>query len=193
MKRNGNQSAANGAPPEWGGIRLGKTLTGVLYFLLLGSAALALWGWRFPGRLPAALAHAAPWLFCAFLVVFTFYRLGLMRAKRYPPGKGFFQIAVGAIFFLLLLPSAHRRYQRAPETLLQALSDPNPEVRQLAAEVAGLRPDGKKYARALVRALEDPDPAVRKRAHAALVRWTGVDLGSPDDAAALAAWKERYP
>jgi hypothetical protein len=177
-----------------GGVRLGQTLTGALYFLLLVSAFLALWTRRFPGRLPGFLEQASPWVFLVFLAVFAFYRLGLMRAGRYPVFKGFFQIALGLFVFTLLLPGARRVYEPpAVGELSWAFNDANPKVRALAAEVAGYRRHGRRYAPELVKALEDPDPMVREEAHRSLVRFAGQDLGPPKDKAAIQRWRERFP
>jgi hypothetical protein len=188
-----SQPPAQGEPPELGGVRLGQTLTAVLYFLLLGSAFLALWARRFPGELPIALEAASAWAFLVFLVLFAFYRLGLMRAGKYPVFKGFFQIGAGLLVFTLMLPHVRRGYQQPETGIAAALVDSNWQVRALAAELAGYRPDGKQYLSQLARALEDPDERVREKAHASLVRLTGVDLGSPEDPKAVGQWRERFP
>jgi hypothetical protein len=175
-----------------GGIRYGPALAGTLYLLLVVSAALALWARRTPSGLPTPLGMAAPWIFLVFVVAFALYRLGLVRAGRYPAFKAFFQVGAGVLFFTLLLPGAQSRY--IPESDLEALlHDANPRVRAMAAEVARHRPEGKQHASLLVRALQDPDPAVRTQAHLSLVAMTGQDLGAPGDANAMKAWRERYP
>ena len=188
-----SQPPAQGDPPELGGVRLGQTLTAGLYFLLLVSAFLALWTRRFPGELPNALEAASPWAFLVFLAVFAFYRLGLMRAGKYPVFKGFFQIGIGVLVFTLMLPHARLSYREPAPGIPTALGDSNWQVRALAAELAGYRPDGRQYAPQLARALEDPDPRVREQAHASLVRLSGVDLGSPEDPKAVQRWRERFP
>jgi hypothetical protein len=188
-----SQTPAQGEPPELGGVRLGQTLTIALYFLLLVSAFLALWSRRFPGELPILLESAAPWSFLVFLAAFAFYRLGLMRAGKYPSFKGFFQIGAGLLVFTLMLPHAKATYQTPAEGISAALSDSNAEIRALAAELAGYRPDGRRYGAQLVKALEDGDARVREEAHASLVRLTGVDLGRPGDPAAVERWRKRFP
>lgn len=181
-----------GEPPHLGGIRYGPALAGVLYLLLVGSAALALWARRSPGGLPTEVGLAAPWVFLLFVVAFAVYRLGLVRAGRYPAFKAFFQVGVAVLVFMLLLPQAQRSY--APMGELEALlMDPNPRVRALAAEVARYRPEPIRYAPALVRAMEDPDIEVRRQAHRSLVAVTGQDLGAPEDPNAVQAWRARYP
>jgi HEAT repeats len=126
-------------------------------------------------------------------VVFSAYRLKLVRAGKYGAFKGFFQIGAALLFFTLLLPSARNRYEEQKEGLQALLQDSNPEVRALAAEVARHRPEGKGYVGALVRCLRDPDTGVRQECHRSLVALTGQDLGPPADPAALRAWEARYP
>lgn len=176
-----------------GGIRAGPALAGVLYVLLVGSAALALWVREFPGFLPASLERAAPYVFAAFVACFAVYRLALVRARKYSAFKAFFQIGAAALFFMLLLPGAKRSYQAEGDALTELMGDPNPQVRALAVEVARHRPEPAKYGSLLVKALKDPDHQVRAEAHRTLVEITGTDLGAPSDEAALEAWGARYP
>ena len=180
-------------PPRLAGVRLGPALAGLLYALLVGSAALALFGRQFPGRLSPGLSLAAPWVFLLFAVAFAAYRLRLVRAGKYGAFKGFFQIGAALLFFTLLLPSARNRYEEQSEGLTGLLLDGSPEVRQLAAEVARHRPEGLQYAPALVRCLRDPIPQVRQECHRSLVALTGQDLGAPADPAGIRAWEARYP
>jgi hypothetical protein len=189
----GTLQPTQGQPPELGGVRAGPALAATLYILLVGSAVLSLAAHQYPGVLPRVLSLAAPWVFLAFAAVFTLYRLVLVRAKKYPVSKAFFQIGAAVLFFTLLLPrSGPAAAQR--ESLERLITDADPRVRALAVEVAAYRPDGARYAPKLAQALEDPDEAVRDRAHAALVRLNGgADLGPPSDAAALKAWKDRFP
>lgn len=181
-------------PPVFGGIRFGPALAAVLYLLLVGSAALALWSQRFQGNIPRPLAAASPWAFLAFTVAFALYRLALVRARRYPAFKAFFQVGVAVFFFTLLLPGAQQRYAGEVAGGLETLiEDSNPHVRALAAEVARHRPGPTRYGRMLVKALRDPSPEVRDQAHRSLVQITGQDLGSPDSPEAVRAWGDRYP
>jgi hypothetical protein len=186
-------------PPRFGGIRLGPPLAVAIYVLLVASAALALWVRTAAGRVPLGVALAAPWVFLGFVAVFGFYRLGLVRAGKYPAAKALVQVGGALIIFMLLLPSARFGFgqfqfgQTQSSDVRRLLRDPNPTVRALAAEVAGYRPDGARAAPELVKALSDPDPRVRDEAHASLVRLTGEDLGPASDKAAVKAWRERYP
>jgi hypothetical protein len=178
--------------PHLGSLRAGPALAGALYLLLVGSAALALAARRFPEKLPPGLGAAAPWLFLAFLVVFTLYRVAGVQAKKYQAGKAFFQVGSAALFFMLLLPYAKPASEAPADPLLSLLAEDNAHVRALAAEVARYRPEGVKYAPRLVDALSDPDETVRREAHRSLVQLTGADLGEAGDAA-VKAWRARYP
>ena len=189
----GTEGPQSSRPPELGGIRLGQSLTLLLYVLLVGSAGLSLFGRRFPGFLPGLLERIVPWLFLVFVVVFAFYRFGLVKAGKYPVFKGFWQVGLTVMVWLLLFPSNRIAFRRPEPSLADAIGDNNVRVRLLAAEVAGYRADGARYAPTLVRALEDGDARVRTEAHASLVRLNGSDLGSAEDTNARRAWKERYP
>jgi len=179
--------------PSVGGLPLGPGLGVALYVLLVASAGLAFFGRSFPGRLPVAVERVTPFVFLVFVGCFAVYRFGLASVRKYPAGKAFFQVGLAVVVFLLLLPSSRAPYVPAGTALGQALADPNPRIRALAAEVARYRPEGRDYVPALVQALSDPDPTVRAQAHASLVRLTGVDLGSPDVPGAVDAWRRRYP
>ncbi len=158
-----------------------------LYALLLASALLTFFaGTGVAGHpLPVWATSAAPWLFAVFLVVFAIYRLTLVRARRYPAAIGLFQIGLGALVWVLLLPGVRRSISppvRAQDSVQSLLGSEDPRVRSLAAEVAGTRSDGTRYAEALIDRLTDAEPEVRRAAHGSLVRLFGIDAG--DDAAA---------
>lgn len=180
-------------PPRLGGIQAGPALAGVLYALLVGSAALALWVREFPGVLPPSLERAAPFVFLAFAACFAVYRFALVRAKKYPAFKAMFQIGAAVLFFALLLPSSRTRYADPIDSLAELMQDANPEVRVLAVEVARHRTEPAKYGSQLVRALKDPDRRVREEAHRSLVAISGKDLGAPGDPAAVKAWGAMFP
>lgn len=166
----------------------------VLYAFLGSSAGLALWAQSNPGAVPVLLAQVAPWLFLVFAVGFAVYRLALVTARKYSPFKAFFQVAVSAVFFLLLLPTFGRVTQRASvNDIPSLLKDANPRVRILAAEVARHRPEGPSLVPALVEAMDDAEPAVRRAAYESARALTGKDLGSPEDPAARQAWKDAAP
>ena len=97
------------------------------------------------GRLPISLERVTPWVFAVFVACFAVYRLGLASARKYPASKAFFQVGLTVVVFLLLLPSSRAPYIPAGTALGQALVDPDPRLRALAAEVARYRPEGRGY------------------------------------------------
>ncbi len=174
------------------GLAFVRTLRPALYVLLVASALLTFWaGSGIGGRaLPRWAASAAPVLFAVFLVVFAVYRLALVRAKKYPAAMGLFQIGLGALVWVLLLPGTRQRIGREEGDEVQVLMrSSDPRVRALAAEVAGDR-GNPRYGADLVERLDDNDPAVQRAAHAALVRLLGTDV-SPDEEGPAAQQKWR--
>src|SRR5260370_35292145 len=166
---------------EVGGVPFGPAL-GVWLYLMLGvSASLALSASHFPGLVPHSLQLAALALFLAFLVGFSLYRLRLVQARKYPAFNAFFQVGVGLLFLTLLLPGVNDPYEAGQRGVQELLSDSDPAVRAMAAEVVGYRADGSRYGALLVGVLGDPDPRVREQAHRSLVRLNGKNLGPPDD------------
>lgn len=187
LNLNSSEKAQVSPPPELGGIRFGPALTGTLYLLLVGSAALALWARQVPGAIPAYLEATAPWVFLIFVACFALYRFGLIRARKYPVFKAFFQIGAALLFFMLLFPQP-RRVNAAADPLEGLFGDSNARVRALAAEVVRYRPNGARYTRQLIRSLDDADPEVREQAHRSLVQVAGTDLGRSGE-----PWKKRFP
>jgi hypothetical protein len=175
------------------GLAFVRILRPALYVLLVASAFLTLWaGVDIAGRPPPRwAASTAPVLFAIFLVVFAVYRLALVRAKKYPAAMGLFQIGLGALVWVLLLPGTRQRIGRDRGDEVQVLMhSSDPRVRALAAEVAGHRHDPR-YASDLVERLDDNDPAVRRSAHGALVRIFGSDFAPGEDgSAAQRKWRE---
>ena len=189
-----SHEASQGEAPQVAGIRLGPGPGLVLYTLLLGAAGLAFFGKEFPGRLPLQVQRVTPFVFGTFVALFAAYRFVLVRSRKYPSFKAFYQVGLAVVVFLLLLPSARASYGSLPGPGLAAdLSDSNARVRALAAEVVRHRPDAARYASSLVTALEDEDPEVRVQAHRSLVQVAGVDLGSPEVPGAIQRWRERFP
>jgi len=172
------------------GLAFVQVLRPALYALLVLSALFTFWsGGAVAGRtLPPWTKSVAPTIFAIFLAIFTVYRFALMRAKKYPAATGLFQVGLGALIWVLLLPSTRQKIRppSAPVDEVPALmASPDPRVRALAVEVAGYRGDGAHYAADMIERLEDAEPAVRQRAHAALVRLAGRDVGQDPD-----AWRE---
>ena len=161
-----------------------------LYGLLAASAGVALWAQRSPDSVPGVLAASAPYIFLLFSVGFAAYRFALVAARRYPAFKAFFQVALTAVFFMLLMRPAENTLWREPagaaDVTVTLLSDPNPRVRALAAELARHRPPSHAGLKALVMALDDGDASVRDEAHRSLVELNqGRDLGL-----SATGWKE---
>ena len=188
-----NGGRGQGEAPRLAGIRLGPGPGLVLYSLLVGAAGLAFFGKEFPGRLPGEVERLTPFVFGVFVALFASYRFALVRSRKYPSFKAFYQVGLAVVVFLLLLPSARASYGPLRPGLGADLVDNNARVRALAAEVVRHRPDAARYAPALVTALEDEDPDVRLEAHRSLVQIAGLDLGSPDDVGAIKRWRQRYP
>jgi len=164
------------------GLGFVQFLRPALYALLVLSALFTFWsGGAVAGRaLPRWTQSVAPTLFATFLAIFTVYRFALMRAKKYPAAIGLFQVGLGALIWVLLLPSTRQKIAppSSPGDDVRALMmSPDPRVRGLAVEVAGYRRDGVQYVGELIDRLADADAAVRRRAHTALVRLAGSDPG----------------
>jgi len=167
-----------------------QVLRPALYVLLVLSALFTFWsGGPVAGRtLPRWTQSVAPTLFAVFLLIFTVYRFALMRAKKYPAATGLFQVGLGALIWALLLPSTRQKIAppaAVTDEVPALMTSPDPRVRALAVEVAGYRGDGARYAPELIDRLEDADAVVRERAHAALVRLAGTDVGRGPG-----AWRE---
>jgi hypothetical protein len=185
-------------PPRKLHVRVGlavvQTLRPLLYVLLAAAATLTFLAGEDGGRkLPPWLLNAAPVLFGAFLVVFAVYRLKLMAAKRYPALLGFFQIGLAALVWVLLLPSQRQKIaaQNSGDDVQVLLRSQDPRVRSVAAEAAGYREGGQRYAAGLVDLLVDHDSRVREQARRSLARLAGSDPASgADDAKAAAIWRE---
>jgi hypothetical protein len=171
------------------GLAFVQVLRPALYGLLVLSALFTFWsGGPVAGRtLPDWTQSVAPTLFGIFLAIFAVYRFALMRAKKYPAATGLFQVGLGALIWVLLLPSTRHRIAppAAQDDLPALMASPDPRVRALAVELAGYRGEAGRYAREMIDRLDDADAGVRERAHAALVRMAKTDAGASPD-----AWRE---
>ena len=192
--------AAQGKPPRRKlrvtvGLAFVKTLRPALYLLLVASALLSFWAGseRGQSQVPGWTPGLAPLLFALFLGIFAVYRLALVRAKRYPAVPALFQFFLGVLVLVLLLPATRREFAQpaGADDVAALLSAGDPRVRALAAEVAGSRPGGQRWARLLLERLTDSDPQVRSAARASLARLAGSDpaAGLPD-AAAATRWRD---
>jgi hypothetical protein len=105
---------------------------------------------------------------------------------------GLFQVGLGALVWVLLLPGTRQRIGRERGDEVQVLMrSSDARVRALAAEVAGYRGNAARYAADLVDRLDDSDPAVRRAAHAALSRLLGTDVSPGEEGpAAQEKWRE---
>jgi hypothetical protein len=179
------------------GLRFVQVLRPALYALLVLSALFTFWaGGDIAGRsLPLWTQVAAPAIFAVFLVVFAVYRFALVRAKRYPAATGLFQVGLAALIWVLLLPGSRQKFAPPPaaagDELPALLASADPRVRALAAELAGYRAEGPKYAAKLLEHLSDGDERVRERARASLVRLAGREAAPGEQGeAAQAKWRE---
>lgn len=177
------------------GLQFVQTLRPALYALLVLSALFTFWaGGDIGGRaLPAWTQIAAPALFAVFLVVFAYYRIALVRAKRYPAATGLFQVGLGALIWVLLLPGSRQKIAPPPpgnDDLPALMVSSDPRVRALAAEVAPSRPEPGHYAAALIDRLDDSDDRVREQSHRSLVKLFGTDAAPGEQgAAAMSKWR----
>jgi hypothetical protein len=168
--------------PSVVGVRVRPAWSIVLYALLVLSAGIAFYAQRSPDVDPV-VAQIAPWFFLAFALGFSVYRIALVAVRRYSPFKAFIQIFLAALFFLLLLFPRVQGPQAAG-----LLGHRDPQVRALAAEVAGWRGD-QSQGGAVAKLLDDPSPEVRAAAHAALIKLNGgLDIGDQS-----AVWGKRFP
>jgi hypothetical protein len=172
------------------GLGFVQFLRPALYALLVLSALFTFWsGGEVAGRtLPPWTKSVAPTIFALFLAIFTVYRFALMRAKKYPAAVGMFQVGLGALIWVLLLPSTRQKIAPPPtaaDDVHALMMSPDPRVRALAVEVAGYRGDASHYAAEMIDRLDDADATVRQRAQAALVRLSGTDAGRDAE-----AWRE---
>jgi hypothetical protein len=167
----------------------------LLYVALVCSAMTAFFGIEeiqagvLQGTLKPEWRLAPAAVFSVALALYAVDRVLLVRQRRYPSGRAFFQVAFGLALLTLLLPGGLRDYQRGRQTavaedpVLQLMTHADPRVRALAAEVAGARSVGTPYLKSLAAMLHDPQTLVRDAAREALERHTGLALGNGSDAA----------
>jgi hypothetical protein len=176
------------------GLAFVQVLRPALYALLVLSALFTFWaGGEIAGHsLPEWTRGAAPAVFAVFLVVFAIYRMALVRAKKYPAMTGLFQIGLGAIIWVLLLPSTRQRMVTPPDAdyVPALMTSADPRVRAMSSELAGYRPDGVRYVGALIDRLDDADARVRFQARASLQKLAGQDPAPGEDGkAAQEKWR----
>lgn len=170
-----------------------KPLRIALYVLTFASAVAALFLEQPIAGAVARGALSPLWLFTAlgvygvFFLAYAVDRALLVKRRRYPAGKAFFQVIFGLLFGLLLLPSTIRDYSASvPDGGLERLlAHPDPEVRVVSVEALGYRGFAAEHVALLVKRLSDRDPRVVEAARGVLGRWSGR---SPEDAAGIEAW-----
>jgi hypothetical protein len=186
---------AGGNPPPFA-----RTVRMLLYVLLLAAAALTFSG--IPaveravreGRQPPTTLIIAPAIFALFIGAFAVYRFALVRARRYPAGRAFFQIGLMLLVLTLVLPGSLGRYHSAtavgPVQLNRWLSAPEPDARAMAAELARHRDraEVEPLVPHLIELLDDPSSEVRRQALASLEAFAGGDKGGEGEGSA-ARWR----
>ena len=171
-----------------------KPLRVALYLLTVATAVAALF---LQPALSGAVGRGAlsrSWLFLPIALFGTLFitaavdRWMLVRRRRYPAGRAFFQVAFGLIFALLLLPSTMRDFKaqkaQGDDRLFLHV---DPDVRRVAVLAQGFRGPDDAGRRKMVAALGDGHPTVRQAAAEVLSRWSGKDLA---DEAGLKRWAE---
>lgn len=176
----------------------------VLFALLIGSAALTLFGLPelqravAAGRSPPATLAIGPVLLGLFVVGYAAYRIALVRAGRYPAGKALVRIALiaavgGVVAGLVLMPADRRAPGQGPVDLARPLLSSSPDVRALAAELARHRPpeEALLHVERLVELLEDASPEVRRQARLSLTALAGRDIGGEGNQAGE-RWRKHF-
>lgn len=158
-----------------------KPIRVLLGVALVVSALVSLFGYEEIQVRVMARVLAPEWrlvpaaVFSVTLVIYAIDRILLVRAGRFPPGKAFFQVALGLALLTFLLPGGLRDYetgriQASAQDDVQALMHhSDARVRAVAAELAGRR-ESPAYQGELTRLLQDSDEKVRAAARVALER-----------------------
>ena len=103
---------------------------------------------------------------------------------------GLFQVGLTMLIWVLLLPSTRKIIvppRGGADDVPALFSSADPRVRALAAEVAGYRAGGTRYASGLIDRLDDADGRVRTRAHESLTRLAGTDASPGEEGRATSA------
>ena len=169
-----------------------RSLRIALYVLTVATAAVALF---IQPALSGAVQRGALrplWMFLPvslFVVLFLLYAIDrwiLVKRRRYPAGRAFFQVAFGLIFALLLLPNTIREWNtRRPQGMERLLGHPDPEIRRVTVEALGFRERQPQFVDWVVAMLDDEDPEVRRAAQRVLALWSGHEIA---DVAGIRAW-----
>lgn len=131
-----------------------KAVRIAVYVMLVTSALVSfvlgdrLWSAARDGDVPLWFPLLAPATFTAFVVVYSVDRWLLLRRRRYPPGRVFFQLAFAVVFLSLLWPRQaaefrdSKRRSLGSDYVLRLLKKSDPDVRAAACELLGLRGQG---------------------------------------------------
>ncbi len=159
-----------------------------IYVLLVVSAGTLffggerLWAAAGAGALPGWVPLLPAIAFTLFVVIYTLDRLLLIKRRRYPMGRAFFQIALAVIFLSLLLPPEvsrlqDRRRQPPADATLRLLRHNEPEVRSAACELLAWRGELGALDELGRLADTDPQPAVRQACAEARRRLEAIATG----------------
>lgn len=163
--------------------RARRALRILVYVMLVSSAAAAffldepLWSAARLGTLPEWTPLLPALLFTAFVLIFAVDRWVLVRKRKYPVSKAFFQVLFALVFLTLLWPEQASQFRRVkgaagpPSTLSERLLyHRDPEVRAAACELAGLKAQSSALDRISSLAAESKNNMVRSRCQHALQR-----------------------
>lgn len=170
------------------------TLRALLFVLTLSSAAAALFVEPALAGAVARGALSARWLFLplgvygVFLAAYAFDRWWLVRDRRYPAGKAFFQVAFGIVFASLLLPETIQDYKaRGTPRSDRLLTHPDPNVRGAAVLALGFEGAEGERLSLVIERLDDDNADVRAAALRVLRQWSGQPEA---DSARLRSWAQ---
>lgn len=169
-----------------------RSLRIALYVLTVATAAVALFvlpalsGAVQRGALRPHWMFLPLSLFAVFFLLYGLDRWILVRRRRYPAGRAFFQVAFGLIFALLLLPTTIREWDTGrPRGVERLLRHPDAEVRRVVVESLGFRGASAPAAKRLLVMLEDEAPQVREATLKVLAEWSGQEI---EDVAGIRTW-----
>ncbi len=155
-------------------------LRALLFVLMLLSAAAALFVEPALAGAVTRGAISARWLFLpigiygVFLAAYAFDRAWLVRDRRYPPGKAFFQVAFGVVFASLLLPETIQDYKaQAVPRPDRLLGHKDPSVREVSVLALGFEGLAPARLELVLGRLEDDNANVQKAALRVLRSWSG--------------------
>ncbi len=144
-----------------------------------------LWTEAGVGNLPLWVAAIPTFCFIAFVGVYTFDRLFLVKKRAYSPVRALFQIALAIIFLTTLLPDQASNYRSAKERRLtlrpvsHLLEHKDPSVRAAACELLSWRAETKAIPQVLALTTQDNSSAVRQACEESLRRLRNTNHKTP--------------